>query len=52
MRRNSRRARRKQLRRKISTFSAVLRSSRPGIHYTATIHATPDPGTLRPLRPG
>ncbi|MGW1292979.1 hypothetical protein [Streptomyces sp. NPDC002533] len=48
MRHTSKRARRKQLRRKISSFTAVLRSSRPGIHYTATIHATltPEPAGL------
>jgi hypothetical protein len=51
MRRNSRRARRKQLRRKISTFSALLRSSRPGIHYTATIHATLTPEPSGPYDP-
>ncbi|WP_327165270.1 hypothetical protein OHB11_06295 [Streptomyces zaomyceticus] len=45
MRHSSKRARRKRLRREIGAFSAVLRSSRPGIHYTATIHAplTPEP---------
>ncbi|MFB6502465.1 hypothetical protein ACFYXP_04160 [Streptomyces sp. NPDC002466] len=45
MRRTSKRARRKQLHRRIGAFSAVLRSSRPGIHYTATIYATlaPEP---------
>ncbi|MFI7893044.1 hypothetical protein ACIFUY_17515 [Streptomyces sp. CACIS-1.16CA] len=48
MRHNSKRARRKQLQRKINAFTAVLRSSRPGIHYTATIHATltPEPTGL------
>ncbi|MFI2316683.1 hypothetical protein [Streptomyces sp. CB00072] len=48
MRHTSKRARRKQLRRKVSAFTAVLRSSQPGIHYTATIHATltPEPTGL------
>ncbi|MFF9498495.1 hypothetical protein [Streptomyces sp. NPDC014656] len=38
-------ARRKRLHREIDAFSAVLRSSRPGIYYTATIQATlaPEP---------
>ncbi|KOT61533.1 MULTISPECIES: hypothetical protein [Streptomyces] len=51
MRHISKRARRKQLRRKIGAFSAVLRSSRPGIHYTATIHATLTPEPSGPYDP-
>ncbi|WP_328900646.1 hypothetical protein OHR86_12530 [Streptomyces sp. NBC_00441] len=51
MRHTSKRARRKQLRRKISAFTAVLRSSRPGIHYTATIHATLAPEPTDPYDP-
>ncbi|MER6598256.1 hypothetical protein [Streptomyces parvus] len=51
MRHTSKRARRKQLRRKIGAFTAVLRSSRPGIHYTATIHATLTPEPTGPYDP-
>ncbi|WP_326766061.1 hypothetical protein OG978_17105 [Streptomyces sp. NBC_01591] len=51
MSRTSKRARRKQLRRKIGAFSAVLRSSRPGIHYTATIYATLTPEHSGPYDP-
>ncbi|MFE6917397.1 hypothetical protein [Streptomyces rubiginosohelvolus] len=51
MRHTSKRARRKQLHRKISAFTAVLRSSRPGIHYTATIHATLTPEPTGPYDP-
>ncbi|MEW9520269.1 hypothetical protein [Streptomyces tubercidicus] len=51
MRRISRRARRKQLHRQISAFPAVLRSSRPGIHYTATIQATLTPEPSGPYDP-
>ncbi|MER5965245.1 hypothetical protein [Streptomyces sp. NPDC002057] len=51
MRRGSKRARRKQLRWEIGAFSAVLRSSRPGIHYTATIHATLTPEPTDPYDP-
>ncbi|MBP0455982.1 hypothetical protein [Streptomyces montanisoli] len=51
MRRISKRARRKQLRRRIGAFSAVLRSSRPGILYTATIRATLTPDPSGPYDP-
>ncbi|MFG2405339.1 hypothetical protein ACGFR8_13575 [Streptomyces brevispora] len=51
MNRPSRRARRKQLHRKISGFPAVLRSSRPGIHYKATIYATLTPEPTGPYDP-
>jgi hypothetical protein len=51
MRHASKRARRKQLHRKIGAFSAVLRSSRPGIHYTATIYATLAPEPSDPYNP-
>lgn len=47
----SKRARRKQLHRKLGDFPAVLRSSRPGIHYTATIHATLTPEPSGPYDP-
>ncbi|QHC18895.1 hypothetical protein GR131_27585 [Streptomyces sp. GF20] len=51
MRHTSKRARRKQLHRKIGAFSAVLRSSRPGIHYRATISATLTPEPPDPYDP-
>ncbi|WP_228182545.1 hypothetical protein [Streptomyces anulatus] len=51
MRQTSRRARRKQLHRKIRAFPAVLRSSRPGIHFTATIYATLTPEPSGPYDP-
>ncbi|MEV7755789.1 TraB/GumN family protein [Streptomyces griseofuscus] len=45
MRHGFKRARRKRLHREIDAFSAVLRSSRPGIYYTATIQGAlaPEP---------
>lgn len=51
MRQTSKRARRKQLHRKIGPFPAVLRSSRPGIHFTATIYATLTPEPSGPYDP-
>ncbi|WP_381556084.1 hypothetical protein [Streptomyces eurythermus] len=51
MRHGSKRARRKRLHREIGTFFAVLRSSRPGIHFTATIHATLTPEPSGPYDP-
>lgn len=51
MRQTSKRARRKQLHRKIRAFPAVLRSSRPGIHFTATIYATLTPEPPGPYDP-
>ncbi|MFE1519608.1 hypothetical protein ACFW9I_22760 [[Kitasatospora] papulosa] len=47
----SKRSRRKRLHRRIDAFPAVLRSSRPGIHYTASISATLDPDPSGPYDP-